>query len=224
MCFATLLPLGLLQLYESVNDGYFEARELNFLTNAPTRCSSGCGCPATSSSSSAACLPFLWIAWLGAAALPARSTTHDAPGHRCSPRCSRRVPRSARSDRDARPSTTSVWLVAGTARFLLAVALRLRRDGPARRGARAAWRTGGFRYHADHDAWVCPQDQWLWPTSFDPRAPPRALPRQARRLQRLPAQGSCTTSARPRDHPADRPVAALGSRALPPRHRLYRSR
>jgi len=33
MCFATLLPLGLLQLYESVNKGYFDARELKFLTN-----------------------------------------------------------------------------------------------------------------------------------------------------------------------------------------------
>ena len=33
MCFATLLPLGILQLYESVNEGYFEARELEFLTN-----------------------------------------------------------------------------------------------------------------------------------------------------------------------------------------------
>ena len=33
MCFATLFPLGLLQLYKSVDDGYFDARELKFLTN-----------------------------------------------------------------------------------------------------------------------------------------------------------------------------------------------
>ena len=33
MCFATLLPLGILQLYKSVDKGYFEARELKFLTN-----------------------------------------------------------------------------------------------------------------------------------------------------------------------------------------------
>src|SRR5215203_4970265 len=32
MKFATLFPLGLLQLYESVNTGYFEARSLQFLT------------------------------------------------------------------------------------------------------------------------------------------------------------------------------------------------
>ncbi len=33
MTFATLLPLGLIQLYESVDSGYFAARSLEFLTN-----------------------------------------------------------------------------------------------------------------------------------------------------------------------------------------------
>jgi nitric oxide reductase subunit B len=33
MCFATLLPLGILQLYQSVDKGYFEARQLKFLSN-----------------------------------------------------------------------------------------------------------------------------------------------------------------------------------------------
>ena len=33
MTFFTLFPLGLLQLYESVNHGYYEARTLSFLTN-----------------------------------------------------------------------------------------------------------------------------------------------------------------------------------------------
>jgi nitric oxide reductase subunit B len=33
MCFATLLPLGFLQLYKSVASGYFAARQLEFLTN-----------------------------------------------------------------------------------------------------------------------------------------------------------------------------------------------
>ena len=33
MVFATLFPLGLLQLYESVNHGYFEARNLKYVTN-----------------------------------------------------------------------------------------------------------------------------------------------------------------------------------------------
>src|SRR5262249_12564128 len=34
MCFATLLPLGILQLYKSVDSGYVEARELKFLTDS----------------------------------------------------------------------------------------------------------------------------------------------------------------------------------------------
>jgi nitric oxide reductase subunit B len=33
MCFATLLPLGIVQLYKSVDEGYWEARSLEFLTN-----------------------------------------------------------------------------------------------------------------------------------------------------------------------------------------------
>jgi nitric oxide reductase subunit B len=33
MIFATLFPLGILQLYESVNSGYFEARSLEYITN-----------------------------------------------------------------------------------------------------------------------------------------------------------------------------------------------
>jgi nitric oxide reductase subunit B len=34
MCFATLLPLGIMQLYKSVDSGYFEARQLKFLTDS----------------------------------------------------------------------------------------------------------------------------------------------------------------------------------------------
>ena len=37
MTFATLLPLGLIQLYESVDSGYFAARSLEFLTNDTER-------------------------------------------------------------------------------------------------------------------------------------------------------------------------------------------
>ncbi|MCO5315497.1 MAG: cbb3-type cytochrome c oxidase subunit I [Solirubrobacterales bacterium] len=36
MCFATLFPLGIAQLYKSVSDGYFEARSLDFVTGNDT--------------------------------------------------------------------------------------------------------------------------------------------------------------------------------------------
>lgn len=60
------------------------------------------------------------------------------------------------------------WLAIGYAALLLLVAYGI--DLMAKRSARKVeqMRSGGFVYHEDHDAWVCPEDQWLWPRSFDP--------------------------------------------------------
>lgn len=60
------------------------------------------------------------------------------------------------------------WLASGYAVFLLLVAHGI--DRMARRAQEniQEQRSGGFTYHEDHDAWLCPQDQWLWPRSFDP--------------------------------------------------------
>lgn len=62
----------------------------------------------------------------------------------------------------------AAWLTIGYAVVLVAVAYGI--DTFARRAAAKVerHRTGAFVYHEDHDAWQCPQDQWLWPTSFDP--------------------------------------------------------
>jgi hypothetical protein len=92
-----------------------------------------------------------------------------------------------------------VWLAAGYAVFLLVVAHLL--DVAARRAATRSsrWRSGSFVYHADHDAWVCPQDQWLWPQSFDPdnrvmryRASPSVC-------NACPVRSRCTTSPHGRE-------------------------
>ena len=93
----------------------------------------------------------------------------------------------------------SVWLVAAYALMLVAIAWGF--DLAARKSsARAArWRTGGFVYHTDHDAWVCPQDQWLWPTSFDPEHRVmryRALPTVC---NGCPVKSTCTTSSHGRE-------------------------
>ncbi len=86
-----------------------------------------------------------------------------------------------------------VWLAVGYGLFLLLVAYAL--DLTARRTSsqRTQWRSGGFRYHEDHDAWVCPEDQWLWPQSFDPdnrvmryRASPSVC-------NACPVKSTCTT-------------------------------
>jgi nitric oxide reductase subunit B len=65
MCFATLLPLGLLQLYHSVDKGYFEARELKFLTNHTNALLEWLRLPGDIVFIAGGAVPALWIAWLG---------------------------------------------------------------------------------------------------------------------------------------------------------------
>jgi nitric oxide reductase subunit B len=65
MCFATLLPLGILQLYKSVNDGYFEARELKFLTNDTNALLEWLRLPGDIIFIVGGALPALYIAYLG---------------------------------------------------------------------------------------------------------------------------------------------------------------
>ena len=65
MCFATLLPLGILQLYESVNHGYFEARELEFLTNDTNKLIEWLRLPGDVIFIVGGAVPALYIAYVG---------------------------------------------------------------------------------------------------------------------------------------------------------------
>lgn len=90
--------------------------------------------------------------------------------------------------------TPEVWL-AGLY-CLAAVGLAYVIDALARRAAAASegGSTGGFTYHESHDAWQCPQDQWLWPDSFDPDHRVmryRALPTVC---NSCPVKDTCTSS------------------------------
>ncbi|MCG6567913.1 hypothetical protein [Tessaracoccus sp. ZS01] len=62
----------------------------------------------------------------------------------------------------------AAWLGAGYGLVLLLVAYGI--DSFARRAQSRTQddRNGGFVYHESHDAWLCPEDQWLYPRSFDP--------------------------------------------------------
>ncbi len=62
----------------------------------------------------------------------------------------------------------SVLAVSAYATFLVLAAYGF--DLMARTTARRSerWRTGTFIYKDSHDAWVCREDEWLWPVSFDP--------------------------------------------------------
>jgi len=84
---------------------------------------------------------------------------------------------------------------------LLLVGLAYAIDGLARRAASVSegGASGGFSYHEDHDAWTCPENQWLWPQSFDPdnrlmryRATPSIC-------NACPTKNSCTTSSSGRE-------------------------
>jgi nitric oxide reductase subunit B len=65
MCFATLLPLGILQLYKSVDSGYFEARELKFLGNDTNALIEWLRLPGDIVFIVGGALPALYIAYLG---------------------------------------------------------------------------------------------------------------------------------------------------------------
>jgi nitric oxide reductase subunit B len=65
MSFATLLPLGILQLYASVNDGYFAARQLEFITNPTNSIFEWMRLPGDLLLIVGGVLPFLYICWLG---------------------------------------------------------------------------------------------------------------------------------------------------------------
>jgi nitric oxide reductase subunit B len=62
MVFATLLPLGVLQLYASVNDGYFEARSLGYITRPGNALLEWLRLPGDVILIVAGVLPFIWIA------------------------------------------------------------------------------------------------------------------------------------------------------------------
>ncbi len=78
MCFATLLPLGILQLYKSVNDGYFEARELKFLTNDTNALLEWLRLPGDIVFIAGGAIPALYIAYVGIRHTVKR-TTLDEP-------------------------------------------------------------------------------------------------------------------------------------------------
>lgn len=66
----------------------------------------------------------------------------------------------------------------------------------ARRTSQRAsqWRTDGFVYHESHDAWLCPEDQWLWPTSFDPDNRVMRYQGKADICNTCPVKATCTVS------------------------------
>jgi nitric oxide reductase subunit B len=65
MCFVTLLPIGILQLYKSVSSGYHEARTLEYVTNPRNAVFEWLRLPGDVILIVGGVLPFLWICFLG---------------------------------------------------------------------------------------------------------------------------------------------------------------
>jgi len=92
-----------------------------------------------------------------------------------------------------------VWLASGYCLLLVGLAYAI--DGLARRAASAAegGASGGFSYHEDHDAWTCPEDQWLWPQSFDPDNRVMRYRGSPSVCNACPVKDTCTTSSSGRE-------------------------
>jgi hypothetical protein len=87
-----------------------------------------------------------------------------------------------------------VWIALGYGILLLFVAYSI--DYLARRAqaAHEKQQTPGFTYHEDHDAWQCPEDQWLWPQSFDSDNRVMRYRGSPTICNACPIKDSCTTS------------------------------
>ena len=81
MVFATLLPLGVLQLYHSVNDGYFEARSLGYITRPGNALLEWLRLPGDLIFIIGGVLPFIWIAWQALRHFRHGTTSHELPDH-----------------------------------------------------------------------------------------------------------------------------------------------
>jgi nitric oxide reductase subunit B len=77
MVFATLFPLGVLQLYHSVSAGYFDARSLKFLSNQTNELLEWLRLPGDTLFILGGTLPVLYLAWLGVAHMKPRTTLEE---------------------------------------------------------------------------------------------------------------------------------------------------
>ncbi len=79
MVFATLLPLGVLQLYHSVNSGYFEARSLGYVTNPGNALLEWMRMPGDLIFILGGIVPLMYIGWVAARNFFGAPTTDELP-------------------------------------------------------------------------------------------------------------------------------------------------
>ena len=77
MVFATLFPLGLLQLYEAVNHGYFEARSLKYIGNPVNVLIEWLRFPGDAVFIAGGVLPLLYLCWLAVRSRVVKTTLEE---------------------------------------------------------------------------------------------------------------------------------------------------
>lgn len=87
-----------------------------------------------------------------------------------------------------------VWIAAGYGTLLLLIAYGIDQFARRAQSVHEKQQAPGFTYHEDHDAWQCPEDQWLWPQSFDPDNRVMRYRGSPTICNSCPVKDSCTSS------------------------------
>jgi len=77
MVFATLFPLGILQLYHSINVSYYDARTLNYIGGRANAILEWMRMPGDIVFIFGGAVPILYLTWLGVRYMRASSTTEE---------------------------------------------------------------------------------------------------------------------------------------------------
>lgn len=88
----------------------------------------------------------------------------------------------------------TAWLFGGYAVALLLIAYCIDLLAKRAHTTNEGLQNRGFVYHDDHDAWLCPEDQWLWPQSFDPENRVMRYRGSPTVCNSCPVKDSCTSS------------------------------
>ena len=207
MTFATLLPLGFIQLYESVANGYYEARSLEFLTNDTNALIEWIRLPGDILFIAGGVIPLVYICYLGVRYRVKKTTTEEpedilfteitAPTPETG-----RLDTSMRADRRRRPrrpgrmSSISIEVVGACAYALVLFAAALGLDAMARHSNRRSgrYRTAGFEFKPEHDLWICPEGQELKRHTVDAHMRVVRYRASPQTCNACPAKDGCTDS------------------------------
>lgn len=94
---------------------------------------------------------------------------------------------------------TEVLLAGGYTLLMLAVGLGLDWLARITHNRSTAYRTAGFAYHPEHDHWICPEGEHLWPHEYDHERRLVRYRAKAHVCNGCPVKARCTDSDRGRE-------------------------